>query len=876
MSVQQLLSQFENSQGAESRAKLLRESGVVPGFSEAFFYRVAELISKNPGQAKALAASWKAVVRYGDDRAFGYRAKGAYDRLNGQWLAAAASFDRAGKIARDEVARLANRVGAVDSLARGGKFRSAVTLGGKLYKGLIDAGQPALAGRAMLNVGNAYLWQDRHDEAEKAFQIAAPLLDGAERAMAQLGLSTAAFVSSSPAECLALAQQAAAEFESLGMTYYVNLCRINEAHAQIRQGQPDEGARILLSVRSQLVPGDLDFARTEQFLGEAYLQMQREQEALTTFQSALAQPGLKSSPLNVALVRIGLGVVDGILDRPVAAKVQFRTAQRFATTSGNPVVAAWADVLAIRTIKKPTTSDLNTLRRAISLFRKERIRYLTAETLLDLASHLPASEGQPLVRESERLISRFGFLALAWRPYSLLAGWAKADRAIPYYRQMVRSILVHRLALSSIASRTSLLNDKDTSIRAFMSLLLKSGRSEDIEEAVGVVTSLRSATLIDEILAQQNNPVSNEQRAALKQLRDEVGREQSTDLPGGARGASSTRHHRPSWDRLHLESLGIAAVERGPNPSSADSTSNILTFLSDAAAWISGYNVIFANVQQHSLEHALRWIHFDLFAPLSGIQITSNALEAGLSELKHKLQLDALQRVEGVLPISIEGCAYQVPWPLLTDDDEPLLLLYPGKYIHPVQISLGPKPKTAIWYHDRKDLPHLAEEVAAFIKHFPDAHVCRTVNEALDCCQMGPFDLLHVAGHGNFHPSNPMFSSIEMSDGRLLATDIARSGLQVKVATVASCDSAMLGQRGGFEPQGLTRAFLTCGAQVVIASLWPLDDRVSCAAFKSFYDKLSAGETVLNSVRYARSEARSTEAHPLYWGPFMMIGGYCE
>ncbi len=85
-----------------------------------------------------------------------------------------------------------------------------------------------------------------------------------------------------------------------------------------------------------------------------------------------------------------------------------------------------------------------------------------------------------------------------------------------------------------------------------------------------------------------------------------------------------------------------------------------------------------------------------------------------------------------------------------------------------------------------------------------------------------------------------------------------------------------MGQPSGWEPQGLARAFLARQSEVVIGSLWPLNDQVAEYGFGSFYRRLKDGASVSSSLREARADLKSKFVDPAYWGSLIMFGGYSQ
>jgi hypothetical protein len=73
---------------------------------------------------------------------------------------------------------------------------------------------------------------------------------------------------------------------------------------------------------------------------------------------------------------------------------------------------------------------------------------------------------------------------------------------------------------------------------------------------------------------------------------------------------------------------------------------------------------------------------------------------------------------------------------------------------------------------------------------------------------------------------------------------------------------------------GLTSAFLSAGVPVTVATLWPVDDRVTADLMKEFYKSLDAGLPAAAALRAAQLEIRSRRqtCHPFYWAGFVVVG----
>jgi CHAT domain-containing protein len=143
------------------------------------------------------------------------------------------------------------------------------------------------------------------------------------------------------------------------------------------------------------------------------------------------------------------------------------------------------------------------------------------------------------------------------------------------------------------------------------------------------------------------------------------------------------------------------------------------------------------------------------------------------------------------------------------------------------------------------------------------------------------YDIVHYAGHADYHSENSSESGWLLKDARLKASEIsAMGGLQPMPSLVFSnaCQSGHSGEwRIGEEDEqqifGLANAYLLSGVQHYIGTFWEILDEPSSQFAKLFYDSLSQGESVGESVRKAREKL--IEAHgeeTIVWASYMLYG----
>lgn len=815
----------------------------------------------DPGDVGRLARHWRAIVEYGDDPAQGYRAHGIACRARGRWSAAAESFIHAGRLARDPIARASLPIGAIDSLARDGRIEEGVLLGRRLARRLLRLGQSDLAGRALLNAGNAVLWADRYREAKQLLERAIERLETPSLAVgARLGLSTCELYGGSTARSLELADQALAEFEALDQDYSAALCRLNRGQAHLLLGRPDQALSDLLSARDRLSGPDL--ARTEEFLGDTYLRLQLAPEAIDAYERALA---LGATPLNTANCRLGLGMARDLSGRPREARTEFARAERAYRKVNN---AVWESVAALDAAR--LAHDRSRATRVADRLKSVGGPYhrcWSSIVVLEMAGSnpLPAEIARAL-----RDVRRGGFIDLEWRLWALRARSAAPRERLRLYRRMLDSILEARLLIRSHLARTQYLVDKSEAVREYLSLLLARGRAPDVREALEAVTALRSAALVDEVLSARPGALSAESRAQLEVLRSELS--VSGESSGGSRRARVGRPSvslRRAWREICHHTVNRLSSPFGP------ATPATVFVLGDRAYRLGQGRSTPLGLGPADLRRELRMIEYDLLEPTICPDGDPAAVLCRIERLAERLFESGMGFIGPICP---DGELWQVPWQAVISALDParsaLLVPTPRFGGTAIDLRLPRRPAVTIWAGQAGDIPHVRAEVRAVLAAFPEARVCTTAAEVLESLEGGRIDLLHAATHGRLDASNPMFSSLELGGQRLFAADLARARVRPKLVFLSACETARLTALNRDEPDGLARAFLALGAEAVVGSQWPLDDAIASIFTGHAIEALAGGATLGEAMRSGRNKARSLRSHPYFWASMVSIGGF--
>lgn len=112
------------------------------------------------------------------------------------------------------------------------------------------------------------------------------------------------------------------------------------------------------------------------------------------------------------------------------------------------------------------------------------------------------------------------------------------------------------------------------------------------------------------------------------------------------------------------------------------------------------------------------------------------------------------------------------------------------------------------------------------------------------------------------------------SDGILGAADVQRIGLRAPVVVLAACRSAAVDEEDPGS-SSVAQAFLDAGSGLVVASLWPVDDRQSSIMFLRFHQELLQGKNPAQALRAAQLALREQFGSSSLetWSAFQVFAG---
>jgi tetratricopeptide (TPR) repeat protein len=136
--------------------------------------------------------------------------------------------------------------------------------------------------------------------------------------------------------------------------------------------------------------------------------------------------------------------------------------------------------------------------------------------------------------------------------------------------------------------------------------------------------------------------------------------------------------------------------------------------------------------------------------------------------------------------------------------------------------------------------------------------------------------VLYISAHATMDQSAPLYSAIYLgkdsqNDGRLEVREIYELDLsKTQLVVLSGCDT---GSGGSGEDFGLfNRAFLTAGAQQIVASLWSVDEQATADLLTAFIQAWKNGVREDEALQQAMLATRQRYPEPYYWASFVLTG----
>jgi CHAT domain-containing protein/tetratricopeptide (TPR) repeat protein len=189
-------------------------------------------------------------------------------------------------------------------------------------------------------------------------------------------------------------------------------------------------------------------------------------------------------------------------------------------------------------------------------------------------------------------------------------------------------------------------------------------------------------------------------------------------------------------------------------------------------------------------------------------------------------------------------------------------------------------------------LPEAAREVRTLGRIYgPENSTLFTgaaAQEAVIKREMPRYDVVHLATHGIFDDTSPLYSQIVLAptkdgneDGLLEAWEMMQMKLSADLVVLSACQTARGRVGRGEGVIGMSWALLVAGCPTTVVSQWNVESRSTADLMLAFHRAL-AQRPRAGHARHSKAEAlREAEleilrqpayAHPFYWAAFSVVG----
>ena len=192
-------------------------------------------------------------------------------------------------------------------------------------------------------------------------------------------------------------------------------------------------------------------------------------------------------------------------------------------------------------------------------------------------------------------------------------------------------------------------------------------------------------------------------------------------------------------------------------------------------------------------------------------------------------------------------------------------------------------------------LPAVKDELEGIIKKDNSAGIIpgdilldeAFTRESMELHLEGGYKIVHFASHFELNPVDDTKSYLLLGDGSKIRMDELRCSTRlfkgVDLVAFSACSTGLgTTTSNGREVDGIGYLGERQGAQTVLATLWPVEDKSTSMLMREFYRLREGGMTKAEALQQAqlcllhgkfKSDDGSLDfAHPYFWAPFILIG----
>ncbi len=829
------------------------------------------------------------------------------------------------------------QVSKIIALAMLGRFDEASVCGERAKRAFVAAGDTLAAARVSLNVASMNIHRGDYAQAARLSREAAVLFarvgDHERSIMADVNSAAALTSLGDFDEALRISARARMRAQSHGFPVLEALVDESVALLQLARGRYDEALRGLESARQKYealaMPQPLAIA--EKQLADAYLELRMLPEAQALYEGAARHFEALNVAGELAGTQAQLGRLHALLGEREQAVEAFGRAAALYGEQGNSAGEASVglsfaelELESGRPHIAETLAELATQAFDVAGLPEGKLRSQAALALARLRCGQIAS-ARDLFRATLERAQAMQMLSLQVRCLTGLGlaelAMAQEDVAASCFESAVDLFEAQRRALPGDDFRHAFLVDHLRPYHELLRMALAAQqRSPSPALAAKVLERLDHfrARALAERLASGAQYAGSAGSAATRALRDRLNwlyRQEQKLGDDGEPSTSVTQEARATeLELLEIERRSRLAAPQVPGSPTAGGSldagldlAGLHQVLGEGDALVE-YGVLddelfacvvtSAGVTVH--RHMAAWS--DVLAALRAARFQLETLSRGvepvrahLPTLTRRTQLrmaqlhallwapleDVLVNVQRVVVVP-HGQLAELPFAALHDGRRYLAQRWelagaPSARLALHHLSLKPAlPRTVLAMGDSTRLAHAAAEARLVAGLFDQGQVCigaQATTTALRA-HCGSADIVHLACHARFREDNPRFSALQLHDGALTAELAEALPMRAGLVVLSACETGLAGAGHGDEMVGLVRAFLVAGSARVVASLWPVDDRITADFMSSFYGALRDGDSCSTALARAQFAMLQIHPHPYFWAGFTLHGGW--
>ncbi len=222
--------------------------------------------------------------------------------------------------------------------------------------------------------------------------------------------------------------------------------------------------------------------------------------------------------------------------------------------------------------------------------------------------------------------------------------------------------------------------------------------------------------------------------------------------------------------------------------------------------------------------------------------------------------------------------------------------LAPRRPVEPAKLQSGLASVGLI--RSQVPLPETASEVCTVAKDFGVGDVdIRLAERATETeirrlsvtGELAKYRIVHLATHGALAGQistaseaglmlTPPATASATDDGYLTASEIAELKLDADWVILSACNTAGAGKAGAESLSGLARAFFYAQARALLVSHWEVNSEAAVKLVTATVGEVARdpavgrAEALRRAMRALIDRSQVVEAHPSYWGPFVVVG----